>query len=344
MPCTGAGGLDGQRLGHRPGLDGVRGLAVLLVIAAHVDLPLLIGGGASGVTLFLVLSGFLITRLLDDERSTFGDISFAAFYKRRALRLFPALALVIVVWSFVDAALGEPWLFDAAVVTVYMGNVFRSAGVDIGSLSHTWSLALEEQFYLAWPAVLAFRRPRWQHLLVLVVLLWGWRYWLTTWASVPRVEFGPDTRADALVLGCALALAPIRLSRRWVLPLLLATVPVTLLCESSPWTTGVPVASVWAAALVVAAVDGESVLTWRPVAAVGVVAYGLYLWHIPIDWLLERDHGLSLPIRGVLVIALSVTAAVLSWRLVERPVLALKARFRAIRMAPDPAPVPTASS
>jgi len=160
----------GWRLGHRPGLDGLRGVAVALVIAAHActgvfpsHRPLaegvLRGGGIVGVQLFFVLSGFLITRLLLEELDASGSIRLGAFYGRRVRRLLPALVALCVIYVAVAWIAGRPnspAAGSAITALLYVENFARWVPIDQdGWLGHTWSLAVEEQFYLAWPALLA---------------------------------------------------------------------------------------------------------------------------------------------------------------------------------------------
>ena len=148
---------------HRPELDGLRGIAILAVLAAHTGVPgFADGGGGAGVTLFFVLSGYLITSLLLAERDKNGRVDLRAFYVRRALRLLPALAAVLVVVVVLllaglapAAAVADTnYAIVIAGVVAYVANWVAVAGQSIGMLGHTWSLAVEEQFYIVWPAML----------------------------------------------------------------------------------------------------------------------------------------------------------------------------------------------
>ena len=168
-----------ERLGHRPGLDGLRGLAVLLVLAQHLGLPVFRGGGLVGVLLFFVLSGFLITWLLLDEHAATGRIDIRAFYVRRARRLLPAFVAMLAVVVGVAALVGNLGGIagPAIVAGAYVANWSHLFDIDMGPLNHTWSLSVEEQFYIVWPAVLigffAFRRLGWVILAACVAaVLW----------------------------------------------------------------------------------------------------------------------------------------------------------------------------
>ena len=148
-----------RRLGYRPSLDGLRAVAILLVVAVlpRSWLP----GGTLGVDLFFVLSGFLITTLLLEERGATGDVSLPHFYARRALRLLPALWLLLIVYVAYGLANGHHGLPShvlgaAAIGAGHVANFFAAAGSPNQAhyLVHLWSLAQEEQFYLLWPIVL----------------------------------------------------------------------------------------------------------------------------------------------------------------------------------------------
>lgn len=154
------------RLGHIAPFDGLRAIAVVAVLAHHAHIPRL-DGGFLGVDLFFVLSGFLITALLVQERDRNGRIDFRRFYMRRGLRLFPALLVSgAVVWAYAafvapaelasDTLFGLPW-----AVTYLTDYAAMFADRGLGMVNHTWSLAIEEQFYLVWPPVLAGLLARW---------------------------------------------------------------------------------------------------------------------------------------------------------------------------------------
>lgn len=328
------------RLGHRPALDGLRGIAVLLVIAAHLRIPGLVGGGITGVTLFFALSGFLITSLLLEELQRKGQVSFRSFYRRRALRLLPAVAVVIVVFSAWDAIAERrvPVGHDALAAIFYVANLFRARGDGLGSLGHMWSLAIEEQFYLVWPVALLVvaRRPRAAiiGLVGLAVVVAAHR--LALWhggAPQYRVQFGTDTRVDTILLGSALGLALCAGYRlrvpRW---LWCAAVGVFVLCSRTTsfnstyeWSlTAAGIAAVVMVAYLVTApppkVFERPALVWA-----GKRSYGLYLWHIPINWAVQT-HLAAYPaaVRALVMLSITLVAVVSSYELVERPFLRLK--------------------
>ncbi len=214
-----------------PALDGVRAIAVLLVVAYHLELPYSPRGGAIGVTVFFTLSGFLITSILLREADDTGSIHLPSFFMRRLLRLVPALTvLCAVVWLWATATdLGDRTTAAVPWVMLYAGNwerVLNGWGT-LGALEHAWSLGVEEQFYLVWPlcvlAAGALLRRRHRAVGVLVLSLLGaaaslvWR--LHVWSdadptqSAVRLYNGTDAVADQLLLGCAVA-ATLHLVRR----------------------------------------------------------------------------------------------------------------------------------
>jgi peptidoglycan/LPS O-acetylase OafA/YrhL len=345
-------------LGHRPALDGLRGLAISLVVLFHIPM-LPFGGGFLGVDLFFVLSGFLITSLLLVEWQETSGISLKAFYARRALRLLPALVAVLVAAVLASALIDAPREASAmrrsALITVfYSANWFKAFGAyPRDELSHTWSLSVEEQFYLLWPLVLTLLLKNRSRILTGVLLVAGIvasagvRAWL--WSSTgswERVYFGSDTHADGLLCG---ALAAWILSWRGVPkgPLLNAlAVPVLLLtglvvCVSWPADAfilqgGLLALNVGFALLVLTLVSSpwgwfRRLLEVAPLVWLGKISYGVYLWHVVVFWLLGRaGWGLGYwhwPAAAAGTIGVSA----LSFYALERPILRLKRRFERVR-------------
>lgn len=325
------------RLGHRPALDGLRGIAVLLVVAAHSVPAWFPGFGTAGVTVFFVLSGFLITSLLLDEFDDTGRIHLRAFYWRRAARLFPALAVFVAVivslQVFVARNFGHP--SDAIAVALYVGNWIPATGGTMGGLDHTWSLAVEEQFYLLFPLCLVAIAGRVSRRTLLVVVTVGalasaaLRVGLVLFgASADRVYNGTDTVACLLLTGCVTAIAtrlrPAKARPRLALALL-AGVAVTGLAvtETTGARTLYPLAVALAAAVaLVSLLDTES-LTASWLVTVGRRSYGLYLWHFPLLMIVGEalDIGGGIPrwASAPFLLAASWGLTCLSWRYVEQP-------------------------
>ena len=348
-----------DRLGYRPALDGVRAVAILMVMLAHTGAFLVPGagdhllpGGALGVDLFFVLSGFLITTLLLERRRERHPI--ASFYLRRALRLLPAVVVLLAGMVIIAAAEGEPGRAVAntiGAVLTYTTNWALLAGVSIERhVTHLWSLAIEEQFYAVWPLLLlgalATGRTRRQILwltlgLALASALWRAALWESGrgWA---RLYLRTDARADSLLIGAALAqlpwrrLAAVSPGRRSAagavaLVALLAAAEALKASSAVLYLGGYTAVALLAALLIAAALHGGGALPGAlgsPVAvAVGRLSYSLYLWHFPL-FVVVGEHTGSWPTAVRVVFAWGVTfaAAAASYRLVERPALALKAR------------------
>ena len=345
-----------RRFEYVPALDGLRGIAIILVMLDHAEIRTFPGSGNVGVTLFFVLSGFLITTLLLEERERTGRIDLRAYLMRRGFRLLPALAVLVVVVSILMVLMGRATEIGGDVIPtlLYFMNWEKVAGEDPGLLSHAWSLGIEGQFYLVWPMALlgllalTRRRPLTAAAIVgcVVVAIAVWR--LVLWApdSLDRVYWSTDTRADALLLGCALALL---FRRHRVTPgsaaMALAALglgAVTVFSsEESFALLGLTIVTMASGVLVAGAQSGSvaaRVLAWRPLVYVGGISYGLYLFHRPIMRLgtsLGTD-GALLPVA--IMVVLSFAAAWLSWKYVESPVL----RWSRHAAARNRTPVPTA--
>jgi peptidoglycan/LPS O-acetylase OafA/YrhL len=313
------------RLGHVPALDGLRGVAILLVLAGHyTGKPA--GAGGIGVGLFFVLSGFLITTLLLEELAAKGRLSLIGFYLRRARRLFPALAVLLAVYLVVLGVRGHNGVPTVILGGLYIGNIvqafFPGNPVLTSALGHLWSLAQEEQFYFVWPLLLIVVRRRLVVWLTIVFLgLVGYRMLLIEHgASVLRLYFGPDTHSDWLVIGALLAAIRMRgwLRIREPIPLIgFAIFNVAALTSYAEirWQILTPGFEIGCAILVAAAVTKTQMaelLSIRPLVGLGRISYSLYLWHIPV--FAAFGH------RNILAsLIVSLLAAWLSYRFVEQP-------------------------
>ncbi len=350
-------GTAGAADPYRPALDGLRALAILLVIAYH---DRLLGGGFLGVQLFFVLSGYLITSILQREWEARGSVRLARFYGRRFLRLTPALVLfVLIAWAVTHwlkpglaTGLEGRW---ALAALGYVSNLLIAFGREypLGVVSITWSLALEEQFYLLWPATLVvLRRARLSRrglALVLAGLIGACiarRFALL--AAHPedpglwlRVYFGPDTNAEALLWGCMLALlARPHESRRferaagWLA--LAGTCTLALLAALLETEDVVrrplllSLTAVSSCALILGALARgplRRLLELPLLVWIGQLSYSLYLWHaFSIELLVHEPRWR----RHALMLALAVA----SHHLVERPVQGLARRFGALPRPP----------
>jgi peptidoglycan/LPS O-acetylase OafA/YrhL len=344
-------------LRYTPGLDGVRAFAVLVVIAYHANLAGFTGGYI-GVDVFFVLSGFLITLLLIEELFGSDTVHVRRFYMRRVLRLAPALVLallgtVVLALFVVGPNLRSRTLTTLPFTVLYSTNLMRAAGFNGsgGMLGHTWSLALEEQFYLLWPlVVLGLWRWRRSVASLLVVALVaamasaGLRAGLYLAGVSTSVLYDfPVTHADGLLLGCAAAcgwwLARDRLTKLagpmvGVAAALLLVVVVVIATLESGWmyVFGLVVVEAATVALVFALLGHSSsalarVFSISALAAIGRRSYGLYLYHYPI-FLALGARGFT--VKTLIGVVATFAAAWASYALVERRFLAFKSRWAAL--------------
>lgn len=360
MPHAASLTSDGpQRLGYRPALDGLRALSVLVVVVLHAW-PSILPGGWVGVEVFFVLSGYLITALLLTEHDRTGTISLGRFYLRRVLRLLPALAVTIVIALVLSltvrpdlAALTERQAIAAAL---YVANWYVAAGHSGGLLNHTWSLSLEEQFYLVWPVLLWGLLALGGRRLALIGAVAGIGLIFVHRLSMhsDALYFRTDTRGDALLLGCAVALAE-RLGafthvRAHIVTAcaIVGGVLLALTAATIASMTNAPadftIVDLAAAAVVVAVAVVPTALarplSWSPLVWVGQRSYGIYLLHFVVVGGLDRAPGL---LTLMLAVPLSLLAAGVSYRYVERPFLRMKGRLADGQPATRPVPVPVAA-
>jgi peptidoglycan/LPS O-acetylase OafA/YrhL len=360
---------------RRADIQGLRAIAVLLVIAFHAHLP--VPGGFVGVDVFFVISGFVITAMLMREWAEHGRIGFAHFYLRRFLRLTPALALVVAVVALASILLQNPFGAQQTTARTGIGAMLLSANYVIGHaagnyfadnattnpLLHTWSLSVEEQFYLVFPALLvcgwllARRRARALAAPMTIVLAIGagsfalsvlWSFGSTFGEGVTTYFGGAEsfafyssiTRAWEFAAGAVLALSMSRLTAMTAtVARLLGYLGATLLLlsafvihDSQPFPGLVALIPVIGTVLLILAglhhtVGVTRALSTRPMVGIGDISYSWYLWHWPLivfAALLFPNRPLAL----VLAAAISVVPALLSYRFVEQPLRRIRPRSR----------------
>ena len=339
--------MRSKSLHYMPALDGLRALSVAIVFAIHA-FPQASFPGGLGVDVFFVISGFLITRILLKELRTTGGIDLKAFYIKRALRLYPALLAMSLAFlaAFFMFRRGIPFeeLAFTGIAVAYLSNIWMTvSGEYIGHLTHTWSLAMEEQFYIIWPAMLLLlvksRIPRtWVVVLVAALSLASLIGWAVIGSEQP---YNPLTKAGGLLAGCVTACLVER--RPWQSTKLayvaLAVFVAVFAAETFGLVTrefSLPVVSLTLPFLILHAAFGQSFLV-RALSAkwlvhLGVISYGLYLWHYPVFSALH-SFGLDGILGTVVAAGATYSAAWLSYRFVESPALALKDKL-APRRAP----------
>jgi peptidoglycan/LPS O-acetylase OafA/YrhL len=341
----------------RPDIEGMRAVAVGLVLLYHgFNAPFT--GGFVGVDVFFVISGFLITNLLLNEKAQNGGVSIARFYARRVRRILPAATLVVLATVFVSYNLlgfiaGNQIATDAKWTAVFAANIhFGLLGTDyLGSqlppspLQHMWSLGVEEQFYLLWPAlflglVLLGRGRRYRTALAaaltsLILVSFAWSV-IETKSNATWAYFSPLSRAWELALGAlvaVLATVAARIRPSWLTELLslcgiTGIVISALVLNSSTAYPGSAVAlPVISTALLIATGCANQrtlvgrALALRPMQWIGARSYSLYLWHWPFLTIAAEYLGKKPSVTqsaGLLLLALAATAV--TYRLIENPV------------------------
>jgi peptidoglycan/LPS O-acetylase OafA/YrhL len=362
---------------HLPALDGLRAFAVAGVLAYHLGLGWA-SGGYLGVDLFFVLSGFLITSLLLEEWVLTRRIRLGAFWGRRARRLLPALFAVLIaigLYVVLNGRFGPPGSAaqvdlsqlrgDALASLFYVANWHFVAGhqayfeqfAQPSPLTHMWSLAIEEQFYLVWPPLLLLGlhlvRTRWRTVGVAFAVCGGiasavWMSVLYSTANLNRVYYGTDTRIFCMLAGATVAMVtaarpqPSPAARRALHvagPLAAVVLGVFWVTAGSPTPSSafaIPASFMFHGGFLLCAVlaavviaDARQVdrgplghlLSLAPLPAIGLISYGIYLWHWPVFvYLTPARTGLSTGVVDLLRIGLTLLLSVASYVLLERPI------------------------
>ncbi|MEO1020870.1 MAG: acyltransferase, partial [Pseudomonadota bacterium] len=330
-------------LNYRPDIDGLRALAVLAVVFYHAGFDI-VGGGFVGVDVFFVISGYLITSIIMKDIQSADGFSIAKFYERRARRIFPALFAVIFASSIAAFFILTPLELDrfarsAIAATLFVSNIFFryqtgyfAGDADEQPLLHTWSLAVEEQFYIFFPLFLMFVHrflPRRISLLVLLVAIVSLAMALVgiRFSTAAAFYLAPP-RAWELMLGALLALGAVptlrwRLGRELVAIVGLAAIAwsVTRFDEATIFPGFAALLPTFGTAALIWAGMGPGtslvnrLLSQKPLVFVGLISYSLYLWHWPLIVFHEFSVAHRPSPRELLVIlAISFVLAIISWR------------------------------
>ena len=330
---------------YRPDIDGLRAVAVLLVLMFHLGLG--VSGGYIGVDVFFVISGFLITGIIKREIEQ-GQFTFAGFYARRARRILPALLAVMLLSSVAALVILLPTDLEryaksvvAALLSVsnfwfWSQGGYFGAGSESAPMLHTWTLAVEEQFYILLPIalVLLYRfTPRWvgRFLLVGCFGTFAASAWFVS-TRTPEVFYFSPFRAWELLLGSLLAFYQLPVvvhnwHRQWIAAVGLMLVVAPAFMYTAVTVFPGPAAAlpcVGAALLIWIGASGESavgkLLTSRVLVFIGLISYSLYLWHWPLLVFAKHAIGENLKLVGSIGIGLvSIALATFSWRFIETP-------------------------
>jgi peptidoglycan/LPS O-acetylase OafA/YrhL len=319
--------------GRIPAIDGLRAVAVALVFASHAY-PKYFPGGFVGVDIFFVISGYVITRSLIAD-----GLDLRRFYLHRFLRIVPPI-LPVLAAVILSIALGSTYTrpIDVLAAGASFMNMLRAADISHGgTLGHFWSLSVEEQFYLLWPALFLLVGKRQAAIGALMIALFAWQvglYLMT--GDADRVYNGLDTRGAQLLVGCLLAVWNPRGRSWWLVAPLAALGPFILLVrfDSAFYLTfGMPLAAL-GAALTIAVLAGpqtvaHTILQSKPLQWTGSRSYALYLWHYPLlIWgFAAMPDGWPALVAVSSALIGSLLAAELSYRLIERPARNLRERF-----------------
>jgi len=345
---------------YRPDIDGLRAVAVLSVVLYHAGVPFL-PGGYVGVDIFFVISGYLITRIIAREISE-NRFSLLTFYERRTRRIFPALFAMLAACVVAASIITLPGEFkdfgnSLTAATLFVSNIFFWQTADyfagpahLKPLLHTWSLAVEEQFYIVLPLLLlALTRWARRHLVAVLIAATLISFALAVWAvdAKPAAAFYLlPTRFWELMVGALLALGVVpaiptqrAANAAAAAGLAMIAVAVSVFSSATAFPGAAALLPVIGTALVIHAGStaqstiAARLLRLRPVVFVGLISYSFYLWHWPVLTFARIARGEMLaPIDAALLVALSFVLAILSWRFIETP-------FRERRVAAARAPL-----
>jgi len=345
------------KFGYIPGLDGIRAIAVLIVLIAHVGWAHIVPGGF-GVTIFFFISGFLITRLLLAESEKKGKIGLKDFYIRRFLRLLPALYLMLVLtWGYMATIGKSPSIGEAIGAFTYTMNYHYAymgayPGVSSTPWSHLWSLAVEEHFYLMFPLLLLFVKQNWAKAfkigLGVCIGVLCWRLFTHNVLGAPHeyTYATTDSRLDSIMYGCLLSLGLHVWPNHKIWNRLIGAVPITIalltiflsFAYRADFFRDTFRYSVQGISLFVLVLNlmfwpqlkfAVRVLETKIISWIGRVSYGIYLWHVPFATLALEQMGMISGTAAYVTFVVIGTFVLtyISYYGMEKPIVKLRKKF-----------------
>ncbi len=342
-----------------PQLDGLRGVFVALVVVFHAGISWA-GGFYSAVDGFFVLSGFLITSLLVKDISQFGRVKFETFWIKRARRLLPALFMLVLVVAIGEALFGDPALLptvrgDCLAALFYVSNWYYISthvgyfGLSVvkSPLQHTWTLAIEEQFYIFWPILIAilYKALKKFHLMAIITLIFSLISAVlmvvvyNNGSDLNGAYYGTETRAEALFLGCTLGLISVNIGRlpEWFMRFIRMTGPaaafgalIISVFAGGPakwmffggfYLFDVCIAITLAYVIFFPHTVFANLFSVKPLTFLGMISYGLYLWQYPVVQVVNQARtGFSGWFLFAIQTIIAVLLAISSYYLLEKPV------------------------
>jgi peptidoglycan/LPS O-acetylase OafA/YrhL len=325
-------------IGYVPSLDGLRAIAVILVMLVHAHFYF--GkNGQIGVSVFFTLSGFLITTLLLEEFDKNKSVSFLGFYTRRTMRLFPALyallGFVIIYTLFFKSSSEQSIIYKEVLSAVfYVNNISWKWGWGNSALllGHTWSLAVEEQFYLIWPCILVFvikrnlLKPAQYGLILFIIISWVFK------SKGIYPDIVSSIIQESIFIGCLGAILRwnynnIRIHQIIVLIFLLLILIIGILPITLPFNF-FNLCAILSIIVIIGLVNNEDYilnkyLSIKPMVFIGKISYSLYLWHVIIFRLFTWHSPFSPSVTFITKFIVTFLAAIASWYLIEQKATAL---------------------
>ena len=318
-------------LRYNPGLDGLRALAVFCVMLFHAQSPYA-KGGFLGVDIFFVLSGYLITRIINEKNEN-GQFRYLEFYKNRAIRILPPLFLTALCTSILSGLNGIT-LEETRIIPslLFYANIDLANNYSPAIFNHSWSLSLEEQFYILWPfTLLAAINKTQKPLLILIIFYFLASAWRTHLIALEyswvEIYYRADTRISGLILGSALGLNLYKKAMpNPVVILSLLTIFAAVLNtewgDTSSLAFAIPGVEIASAILITSLTNNKGIIysafSTQLIAKLGILSYSMYLWHYPIMFLIRDNHS---PIHTFIIGATAtILLSILTEKLVYKPI------------------------